>query len=133
MRSAARYIWIVIAAMFLIGFVFFQQSGLSDKKVTSGTPIATVNGTDINHLDFERAVQNRIRQEQEGSGGKTLTLDQERRIEDDTYNEMVTNVLLAQEYKRRGITISDNEIQQAALASPCLLYTSPSPRDGLLS
>lgn len=118
MRSAARYIWIVIAAMFLIGFVFFQQSGLSDKKVTSGTPIATVNGTDINYLDFERASQNRIRQEQEGSGGKTLTLDQERRIEDDTYNEMVTNVLLAQEYKRRGITISDNEIQQAALASP---------------
>jgi len=118
MRSAARYIWIIIAAMFLIGFVFFQQSGLSDKKVTAGTPIATVNGTDINYLDFERASQNRIRQEQEGSGGKTLTLDQERRIEDDTYNEMVTNVLLAQEYKRRGITISDNEIQQAALASP---------------
>ncbi|MBA2683986.1 MAG: peptidyl-prolyl cis-trans isomerase [Gemmatimonadaceae bacterium] len=118
MRSAARYIWIVIAALFLIGFVFYQQSGLDDKKVTAGTPIATVNGTDINYVDFERAAQNRIRQEQEGSGGKTLTLDQERRIEDDTYNEMVTSVLLQQEYKKRGITISDNEIQQAALASP---------------
>ncbi|MEP7087342.1 MAG: peptidyl-prolyl cis-trans isomerase [Gemmatimonadota bacterium] len=118
MRSAARYIWIVIAALFLIGFVFYQQSGLDDKKVTAGTPIATVNGTDINYVDFERASQNRIRQEQEGSGGKTLTLDQERRIEDDTYNEMITSVLLQQEYKKRGITISDNEIQQAALASP---------------
>jgi peptidyl-prolyl cis-trans isomerase D len=118
MRSAARYIWIVIAALFLIGFVFYQQSGLTDKKVTAGTPIATVNGTDINYVDFERASQNRIRQEQEGSGGKTLTLDQERRIEDDTYNEMVTNVLLEQEYKKRNITVSDNEIQQAALASP---------------
>ena len=118
MRSAARYIWIVIAALFLIGFVFYQQSGLTDKKVSAGTPIATVNGADINYIDYARASQNRIRQEQEGAGGKTLTLDQERRIEDDTYNEMVTNVLLEQEYKKRGITVSDNEIQQAALASP---------------
>src|SRR5450432_143520 len=118
MRSAAKYIWWAIAILFLIGFVFYQQSGLTSQKVTAGTSIATVNGTDINYLDFQQASQNRIRQEQEGSGGKTLTLDQERRIEDDTYNEMVTNILLAQEYKRRGITVSDAEIQQAALASP---------------
>ena len=118
MRSAAKYIWWAIAILFLIGFVFYQQSGLTSQKVTAGTSIATVNGTDINYLDFQQASQNRIRQEQEGSGGKTLTLDQERRIEDDTYNEMVTNILLAQEYKRRGITVSDAVIQQAALASP---------------
>lgn len=118
MRSAAKYIWWAIAILFLIGFVFYQQSGLTSQKVTAGTSIATVNGTDINYIDFQQASQNRIRQEQEGSGGKTLTLDQERRIEDDTYNQMVTNILLAQEYKRRGITVSDAEIQQAALASP---------------
>ena len=118
MRSAAKWIWWAIAILFLIGFVFYQQSGLTGQKVTAGTSVATVNGTDINYVDFERASQNRIRQEQEGSGGKSLTLDQERRIEDDTFNEMVTNILLAQEYKRRSITVSDAEIQQAALASP---------------
>ncbi|MBK5187595.1 MAG: SurA N-terminal domain-containing protein [Gemmatimonadaceae bacterium] len=118
MRSAARYIWIVIAGLFLIGFVFYQQSGLSGAKVTAGTEIAKVNGTSIAYLDFEHASQNRIRQEQEAAGGKTLTLDQERRIEDDTFNEMVTNILLDQEYRKRGITVSDAEITQAALASP---------------
>ena len=118
MRSAARYIWIVIAALFLIGFVFYQQSGLSDQKVTAGTTVAKVNGTAIPYIEFQQVSQNRIRQEQEGAGGKTLTLDQERRIEDDTFNEMVTNILLAQEYKKRGIGVSDAEIQQAALASP---------------
>jgi peptidyl-prolyl cis-trans isomerase D len=118
MRSAARYIWIVIAALFLIGFVFYQQSGLSDQKVTAGTTVAKVNGTSIPYIEFEQVAQNRIRQEQEGAGGRTLTLDQERRIEDDTFNEMVTNILLAQEYKKRGIGVSDAEIQQAALASP---------------
>ncbi|MDQ2932240.1 MAG: peptidyl-prolyl cis-trans isomerase [Gemmatimonadota bacterium] len=119
MRSAAKWIWWVIAILFLGTFVFLDQSGLIGKaKVTAGTSVATVNGTEINYVDFERASQNRIRQEQESSGGKSLTLDQERRIEDDTFNEMVTNLLLAQEYKRRGITVSDAEIQQAALASP---------------
>jgi peptidyl-prolyl cis-trans isomerase D len=118
MRSAARYIWIVIAALFLIGFVFYQQSGLSGAKVTAGTTVAKVNGTPIAYIDFERASQNRIRQEQEAAGGKSLTLDQQRRIEDDTFNEMVTNILLDQEYRKRGIGVSDAEIQAAALSSP---------------
>jgi peptidyl-prolyl cis-trans isomerase D len=118
MRSAAKLIWWVLAALFLIGFVFYQQSGLSDQKVTAGTTVAKVNGTAISYIEFQQVAQNRIRQEQEGAGGKTLTLDQERRIEDDTFNEMVTNILLAQEYKKRGIAVSDAEIQQAALASP---------------
>jgi peptidyl-prolyl cis-trans isomerase D len=118
MRSAAKWIWWAIAILFLIGFVFYEQSGLSGAKVTAGTTVAKVNGTPIAYIDFQRASQNRIRQEQEGAGGKTLTLDQERRIEDDTFNEMVTNVLLNQEYRKRGISVSDQEIQQAALSSP---------------
>jgi peptidyl-prolyl cis-trans isomerase D len=118
MRSAAKWIWWALALLFLFGFVYYQQSGLSGAKVTAGTAVAKVNGTPIAYIDFQRASQNRIRQEQEGAGGKTLTLDQERRIEDDTFNEMVTNILLDQEYKKRGISVSDQEIQQAALSSP---------------
>lgn len=118
MRSAAKWIWWAIAILFLVGFVFYEQSGLSGTKVSAGTTVAKVNGTPIAYIDFERASQGRIRQEQEGAGGKTLTLDQERRIQDDTFNEMVTNILLNQEYRKRGISVSDQEIQQAALSSP---------------
>ncbi len=118
MRSAARYIWWAIAVLFLIGFVFYQQSGLTGAKVSAGTAVATVNGTEISYDSYMRATQGRIRQEQENAGGRSLSLDQERRIEDDTYNEMVTNILLNQDYLRRGISVSDAEIQQAALSSP---------------
>jgi peptidyl-prolyl cis-trans isomerase D len=118
MRSAAKWIWWAIAILFLVTFVFLDQSGLTGKKVSGGTSVATVNGTDITYESYLQATQGRIRQEQEGAGGKSLTLDQERKIEDDTYNEMVTDILLNQEYKRRGITVTDAEIQQAALASP---------------
>ena len=43
-----------IAVLFLIGFVFYQQSGLSGQKVTAGTTVATVNGTSIPYLEFEQ-------------------------------------------------------------------------------
>ena len=56
--------------------------------------------------------------DEEQATGKTLTLDQQRRIEDDTFNQMVTDILLNQEYKKRGISVSDAEIQAAALSSP---------------
>jgi peptidyl-prolyl cis-trans isomerase D len=118
MRSAARYIWIVIAALFLIGFVFYQQSGLSDAKVTAGTTIAKVNGTSIPFLVFEQRKRYGIQQEQDAAGGKTLTLDQERRIEDETFDQMVTEILLQQEYKKRGISVTAAEINRAALSSP---------------
>jgi peptidyl-prolyl cis-trans isomerase D len=118
MRSAAKWIWWAIAILFLIGFVFLDQSGLTGQKVTGGTAVATVNGTDISYETYMRATQQRIQQEQQGTGGKSLSLDQERRIEDDMYNEMVTDILLNQEYERRGISVTDAEIQQAALSSP---------------
>jgi peptidyl-prolyl cis-trans isomerase D len=117
MRVAAKWIWWAIAILFLVGFVFYEQSGLSGEKVTAGSTVAKVNGTPIAYVDFERQSQARIREEQEGSG-KSLTLDQERRIEDDTFNQMVTNILLKQEYAKRGISVSPAEIRAAALSSP---------------
>jgi len=117
MRVAAKWIWWAIAILFLVGFVFYEQSGLSGEKVTAGSTVAKVNGTPIAYADLERRAQLRTRDEQAGSG-KSLTLDQERRIEDDTFNEMVTNILLAQEYAKRGISVSDAEIRAAALSSP---------------
>ena len=43
MRSAAKWIWWAIAILFLIGFVFYQQSGLTGQKVTAGTAIAAAS------------------------------------------------------------------------------------------
>jgi len=36
MRSAAKYIWWAIAILFLIGFVFYQQSGLTSAEGDPG-------------------------------------------------------------------------------------------------
>jgi peptidyl-prolyl cis-trans isomerase D len=122
MRSAAKYIWWFVVLTFVVVFVFAETSGLTGRgPVTRGSAIATVNGTDITYDTWLRAREGRIKQAQEQSPAP-LTLDEQRRIEDATFNDLVNDILLKQEYKRRGIAITDQEIQQAALQQPPMQF-----------
>ncbi len=118
MRSVAKYVWWVLVVAFVGSFLLYQTSGLSGRApVTTSTAVATVNGEDILLTSWQNAVTNLEQQEQQrlGSG---ITLDQRRTLEDRAYDELVNEVLLQQEYKRRGITVSDEEIREAARLSP---------------
>ena len=117
MRSAAKYIWWFVAAMFLIGFVFFQQSGLSDRAVTAGSTVAKVNGTAITYDNWSRALRDRLQEAQQRSG-RTPDADEDKVLENQLFEELVTDIVLQQEYERRGITVSDQEVQQAAMEQP---------------
>jgi Parvulin-like peptidyl-prolyl isomerase len=118
MRSSAKYIWWFVVLTFIVVFVFAETSGLTGRgSVTRGTAVASVNGTDITYDTWLRAREGRIRQAQEQSS-TPLTLDQERRVEDATFNDLVNDILLRQEYERRGIVVTDQQIQQAALEQP---------------
>lgn len=118
MRSAAKYIWIIIVIIFIGVFLFTETSGLLGRApVTAGTPVAKVNGEEIPYQTWLQAAQQRIQQEQEGRG-RSLTLDEEEQIRNDVFDQLVQSVLLDQEYERRGIRVTDEEIVQAAQFSP---------------
>lgn len=118
MRSAARYIWIFIVIAFVGVFLFTETSGLLGRaRITTGTVVAKVNGDEIPYTTWVQAAQQRIQQEQE-QRGRSLTLDEEEQIRNDVFNQLVQSLLLDQEYKRRGIRVTDEEIVQAAQFSP---------------
>ena len=118
MRSAAKYIWIFVVVTFVGVFLFTETSGLiGTAPVTTGTAVAEVNGDEIPYLTWMQAAQQRIQQEQQASG-RSLTLDEEDRIRNEVFDQLVQSVLLDQEYKRRGIRVTDEEIVQAAQFSP---------------
>lgn len=118
MRSSAKYIWWFVVLTFVVVFVFAETSGLTGRgALTRGTEVASVNGTDINYDTWLRAREQRIQQAQAQSP-QPLTLDQEQRIEDATFDDLVNEILLRQEYERRGITVTDEQIRQAALEQP---------------
>lgn len=118
MRSAAKWIWFVIAAVFIGGFVFYQSSGLFGRTpVTTTTAVAKVNGREILYQTYAAAVEN-LSQQQESRLGRALTLDERKQLQDQAFDQLVTDALLAQEYRRRNIRVSDDEIRLAALNSP---------------
>jgi peptidyl-prolyl cis-trans isomerase D len=118
MRSGAKYIWWFLVAAFIGSFLLYQTSGLSGRtSVSTTTAVATVNGEDILLTNWQRSVADLEAQESQRLG-HSLSLDERRVVEDQAYDQLVNDVLLRQEYRRRGISVSDDEILQAARNSP---------------
>ncbi|MEP6730521.1 MAG: peptidylprolyl isomerase [bacterium] len=118
MRSSAKFVFWILAAAFVGAFLFTQSSGLIGKTaVTTTTPVATVNGKDILYTDWQRRSQQLVQQTQQQSG-RSLTQDELRQIENQAFDEMVSEVLLEQEYKKRGIQVSDDELRDYARFAP---------------
>ena len=126
MRSAAKWIWIFIVIAFVGGFLFVETSGLLGRdRVTTSSVVASVNGTDIPYMTWIN-VSNAIAQQREQQMGRGLNGDERRAVEDQAFEQLVTDILLQQEYRKRGIRVSDEEvIQQARTNPPAALLSDP--------
>jgi peptidyl-prolyl cis-trans isomerase D len=118
MRAQAKWVWLFIVVFFIGGFLFLDTSGLlGTAPITAGTTVATVNGVDIPYVAYENTRQGLGRQ-QEQQMGRGLTLDEWQRVGDQAFEQLVSSVLLDQEYRRRGISVTDAEIIAASQNSP---------------
>ena len=126
MRGAAKYIWLFIVVAFVGGFLLAETSGLLGRTpLTPTTPVAEVNGRDILYTDYQARVQQATQNQQRS--GRSLTQDEVRQIENETLDEMIMQVLLDQEYRKRGISVSDEELREfARYAPPPFMYNDPS-------
>jgi peptidyl-prolyl cis-trans isomerase D len=127
MRSLAKYVWLFVALAFVGGFLLYETSGLIGRTpITTTTAVAVVNGHELMYRDFMARVQNQIQTEQ-SQAGRSLSEDDNRRIENSVFDAMVTEVLLNDEYRKRGIVVTDDEIKDfARYAPPPWLQQEPS-------
>lgn len=120
MRSSAKWIWAFIVITFVGVFLFAETSGLlgvGPAVITPGTAVAKVNGVEILYLQWMN-LSNALAQQEERQIGRGLTLDERNRVEDQAFEQLVSEILLRQEYQRRGIRVSDQEVVEAAQSSP---------------
>ena len=118
MRSASKLIFVLMAVSFVVGFLLLETSGiLNSSALTTSTEVAKVNGQEILYTQFQQAVSQEAEQQRE-QRGRPLNQDEMRQLENRVYDEMVTNVLLEQEYARRNITASPQEIREYANFQP---------------
>ena len=126
MRSSAKYIWIFLVIFFVGGFLLAETSGLLGRApVTTSTAVATVNGEDVLATTWYNAI-NQLEQQATQQTGRSITLDERKRMADDAFEQLVGDALLRQEYRRRGIRVTNEEISEAAqYAPPPQLAQSP--------
>ena len=117
-RGSAKVVFWIIFISFVGVFLFAETSGLTGRGITRGTSVGSVDGVDISYDRWDSQVRALSQQEQQRRGGVSLTQDDMRRIEDIAFQQIVDSILLAREYARRGISVSDREIQYAAVAMP---------------
>lgn len=118
MRANAKWIWLFVVACFVGGFLFVETSGLLGREqITTSTVVGEVNGVDIPYTAWINQA-NFLQQQEERQSGRSLSLDETRRLQDQAFEQLVTAILLEQEYKRRGIRVTDDEIIAAAQNSP---------------
>ncbi|MFQ5537045.1 MAG: peptidylprolyl isomerase [Gemmatimonadota bacterium] len=117
MREATKPIMLFTAAAFVALMVFEWGMDITGRSSGAVGEIGRVNGDPVMYDDYMAAYRNLYDQIQR-SQEEPITSQQNAEIEDAAWNEVVNQILIRQELKRRGITVTDEEIAQAARFSP---------------
>jgi peptidyl-prolyl cis-trans isomerase D len=119
MRGLAKYIWVLVAIVFVGGFLLYETSGLIGRTpVTPTTAVAVVNGTEIPYTVYLQRVNAEVQNQQQQARGRTLSQDDQHRVENSVFDQMVADILLQNEYRKRGIVVSDDEVREFARYAP---------------
>jgi peptidyl-prolyl cis-trans isomerase D len=117
MRENTKWIMLVTAVAF-VGLMVFQwgmditgQSGLSINEIGS------VNGTPVLY-DAYNQTNRALFDQMQASQEAPISSQQIRDIEDAAWDEVVDQVLIRQELRRRGILVTDDELLTAARFNP---------------
>lgn len=124
MRTNTKLIMIIVIIGF-VGMIVFQWGmDIGDRRqgVQAGV-IGKINDVEIEYDYYNQLIRNQ--QEMLGTDQR-MTLDQSRRIHEDVWNIIVTNILIEQEIKKLGITFTDKELLSYMFTVPVqIAYQSP--------
>lgn len=126
MRSAARYLWWILAVAFVVGYLLLDTSGLLGQRgMSQSTAIGEVNGVEITYGQWFNYANDLARQREQQTG-RAVDLDERALIDEQAFEELVMAIVQQQEFERRGISVTEDEIKQAArIAPPPALMQNP--------
>lgn len=118
LREKTKVIMIVVAVAFVGLMVFEWGMDITGQSAAVQTgELGRVNGQPISYQAYASVYQDLYQRAQQQSGGQ-LSREEIRQLEESAFQQVVNDVLLAQELERRGISVTDAEIRQAALWTP---------------
>ena len=112
-RNSAK----VAGAIFALLMFVFVLTSVDWSGLGTTTTVGKVNGQSIDARTYQTAVQQTIDNRQRQSPA-SLTLEDRTQIEDQVWDQFVDGRVLDAEYRRRGITVSEDEMVEAIRNSP---------------
>jgi peptidyl-prolyl cis-trans isomerase D len=116
-RNAAKPLMVVVALTFFAWLVVDLSGITGNTGLLTKTSVGKVNGRSIDARTYQSVVQQSIDARQRQAPG-ALGLEDYQQIRDQVWEQFVQNNVLEAEYKRRGITVSEDEIVDAIRSSP---------------
>ncbi len=117
MRDNMKVIIWITAVVFLVGFGVLQLGGVLNPPRGGGPAgvIAKVNGEPIRYEEFMRTYQNNVNQLRQT---RELREGEDSYIREQVWQQMLQAKIMQQEVRRRGITVTPDEIKTSIRMSP---------------
>jgi peptidyl-prolyl cis-trans isomerase D len=116
-RNAAKPLMVVVAFTFFAWLVVDLSGITGNTGLLTKTAVGKVNGRSIDARTYQSVVQQNIDARQR-EAPTALGLEDYQEIRDQVWEQFVQNTVLDAEYKRRGITVTQDEIAEAMRTSP---------------
>jgi peptidyl-prolyl cis-trans isomerase D len=116
-RNAAKPLMVVVAFTFFAWLVVDLSGITGGAGLLTQTSVGKVNGRSIDARTYQSVVQQSIDARQREAPA-ALGLEDYQQIRDQVWEQFVQNNVLEAEYKRRGISVSEDEIVEAMRNSP---------------
>jgi peptidyl-prolyl cis-trans isomerase D len=116
-RNAAKPLMVVVAITFFAWLVLDLSGITGGTGLLTQTSVGKINGRSIDARTYQTIVQQSIDARQRQSPG-AMGLDDYQQVRDEVWDQIVQSNVLNTEYRRRGISVSDDEVVQAIRTSP---------------
>jgi peptidyl-prolyl cis-trans isomerase D len=116
-RNAAKPLMVVVAITFFAWLVLDLSGITGGTGLLTQTSVGKINGRSVDARTYQSIVQQSIDARQRQSPG-AMGLDDYQQVRDEVWDQIVQNSVLDAEYRRRGISVSEDEVVQAIRTSP---------------
>ena len=117
MRENTKWVFYILAISFVGWLVFDVGMGVTGGNYGGADVVLRIDGESIHLPQYQAALQAAMEQARQRTGGN-LTREDEKQAEDQMVEQLIRSVLLEHETRRLGITVTDQEVRDAAQSSP---------------
>jgi len=117
MRENTKWVFYILAVSFVGWLVFDVGMGVTGGNYGGADVVLRIDGESIHLPQYQAALQAAMEQARQRTGGN-LKREDEKQVEDQMVEQLIRNVLLEHETRRLGITVTDQEVRDAAQSSP---------------